>query len=1033
MAWTKEQLDAINMRGNNILVSAGAGSGKTAVLTERITSIVKEGVPITSLLVLTFTNAAAEEMRERVRKKLSEEKDNKYCSEALKYIDSAKITTFDGYSLYLVKKYFYVLGIAPDIKIANGYYLYVKANEILDEILDKLYENNDRNLCIYFDNFKDKNDVNLKNSIFNMYNKLTLRLDLYDYLDRYDDIYSDDSINSFIDRYVVLIKEKIEFLSMSLSELENLLDENNIKLIEEIEDNLLVISKLNNYSDIFNYINNFKLNNNIKNGNDDTAKARKQVMAIVSSIKEYLLFSDNDSMKENILSNRNYSNLFIRIIKELDYMLNKFKKDNNYYDFIDIAKMAISLVDNNYDVRDEIANNIYEILIDEYQDTSDIQEAFIAKIARNNLYMVGDVKQSIYRFRNANPYIFKEKYNLYKNNDGGIKIDLNKNFRSRSEVLNNINTIFNRAMTDNIGDANYVKEHQMNYGLIDYDSNKDKNYEYNMDLVLYDIDSINGEEFDYSSAEAEAFFIAEDINKLVKKGIKIYDKDEKTFRKIRYSDICIIMDRGSNFSLYKEILEYKGIPTAINADSKLNESKIMPIVSNLINLVVSEAKGIYDERYYHSVYSIGRSFLYEIDDNELFRLVSEAKNSRVRVDCGFTNIAYELSKKIYNYSPKEVYLNILRDYMVSEKLFKVGNVNESLVVLEYIMDFIDNINSIGESLIDINEYILDLLNNDNDMKYQISVKNAPGVKLMNIHKSKGLEFPICYFSGLATKFNQGDYKNSVGYLSESGFYYVPNEGISIVKEVGLRDLRIKDISEKVRLLYVALTRAREKMILIHPNEFYVPKNYQGINKMGDILALALDDIDDYIVEKNDIGLTRDYKFKISKRNIKYNDKPNYVLNNYLGNIIEKNRISKEVIEVLSDEEEENLDYGNHLHEIMEMINFNNPDISYLDKEEYDIISNVLGNELFKNIKNGKTYHEHEFYANMDSKVYHGIIDLLVIYDDHVDIIDYKLKNIDHKEYDRQLGIYKKYVESQIKLPIKCYLLSLLENKYREVL
>ena len=141
MAWTKEQEAAITTRGNNILVSAGAGSGKTAVLTERITSLIKEGHSIKSLLVLTFTNAAAAEMKERVRDKL-EKSDDQKCKEALKYIDTAKITTFDGYSLYLVKKYFYVLGISPDIKIANSYYLSLKCDEILDEILDKLYEEN---------------------------------------------------------------------------------------------------------------------------------------------------------------------------------------------------------------------------------------------------------------------------------------------------------------------------------------------------------------------------------------------------------------------------------------------------------------------------------------------------------------------------------------------------------------------------------------------------------------------------------------------------------------------------------------------------------------------------------------------------------------------------------------------------------------------------------------------------------------------------------------------------------------------------
>ena len=1029
MAWTDEQLEAISKRGTNILVSAGAGSGKTAVLTERITTLIQEGHHINSLLVLTFTNAAAEEMRERVRKRLKELSDNEYCNEALKYIDSAKITTFDGYSLYLVKKYYYVLGISPDIKIANAYYINVKINQFLDEILDKLYENNDLELHQYFMYFKDKDDANLKSNIVNMYYKVLLKLDFNNYLDSYNDFYNDKNIEKLIKDYIEILRDDIKALSNALIKLQSVLPMDNDKFDSEIDCLLSSINNLITYEDIYNFINSFSFKSKAKNSTEEYKEARKNVTEMVGKIKDKLVFDNEESMKDNIISTKSFSNLFIRIIKELNVKLNNFKKANNYYDFIDIAKMAISLIDNNKDILEEIKNNIYEILVDEYQDTSDLQEAFISKVANNNLYMVGDVKQSIYRFRNANPYIFKDKYESYKNNNGGIKIDLNKNFRSRKEVLNNINTIFNDAMTDEMGDANYILEHQMNYGFDTYD--KHKEIEYNMDIILFNNKNDELEE-KYSTAEREAFLVAKDIKKLIDSKTKIYDKDIKEFREIKYSDICIIMDRGSNFNLFKQIFEFNGIPTAINADSKLTDNDIMPIISNLINLVISEAKEKYDEKYYHSFYSIGRSYLFELDDNSLFEIVSKTKNNKERIVSEITDIAKNISKNIYNYSAKDIYLNILKEYKVEEKLYKIGNVSESLVVLEYIMDFIENINSIGESLFDINDYIIDLLKNDNDVKYTISVKNSPGVKLMNIHKSKGLEFPICYFCNLSSKFNQSEYRNNVGYLAESGFYYVPENGVSIIKEVGIKNLRKKDISEKIRLFYVALTRTREKMIILHPDDLVIPSNYNEVNTMGNILALAFDNISDYFVGENEIPLSKDYKHRISKKNIDYKGKINYVLNDYLGNVIEKNRISKEVIEVLSDEEQENLDYGNHLHEIMETIDFNNPDISYLDKSDYDIVSNVLKNELFKNIKDASTYHEHEFYFNKDGKMYHGIIDLLVVYDDHIDIIDYKLSNIDHKEYDRQLGIYKEYIESVSKLPIKCYLLSLLKNVIREV-
>ena len=1024
--WTNEQLLAINKRDSNILVSAGAGSGKTAVLTERITSIINEGHSIMSLLVLTFTNAAAEEMRERVRKKLSES-DNPKFKEALNYVDSAKITTFDGYSLYLVKKYYYALGISKDIKIANSYYLSVKENEIIDDILSKYYDSEDKDLITYFNNFKAKDDGGLKRVIKNIYNKLLLKLNFSKYLDNYNDFYNDSNVNYLINEYVSLIKDNLLTLKGDYYNLIEVLPDGNDKAEETIRNLISKIDEIESYEDClkFNEINSFKL----QKSSDECKTVQKDITKSKDKIKKLLVFESTDEMRENILSTKSYSDLFIKIIRELDAKLMEFKKNNNYYDFIDIAKMAIRLVSENSEIREEIKNEFYEILIDEYQDTSDIQEAFISMISKDNVYMVGDVKQSIYRFRNANPYIFKDKYDVYKNGIGGIKIDLNKNFRSRSEVLNNINLIFNDAMTDEIGDANYKLEHQMNYGFTDYDKYLNDDYKYNMEINIYDREKKDP----YKPAEYEAFFIAKDIKKLIDSKIKIYDKEEKIFREIKYQDICIIMDRGNNFSLYKKIFEYFGIPCQINADSQIKDSKIMPIISNLVNLVISEKLNRYDEKYYHSFYSIARSFLFELSDDEIFSLVMDAKNNKRRIDNEISNIAKEIADEEFDSSPKNTYLKIISSYKVEEKLYKIGDVKESLIVLEYIMDFIDNISSLGESLVEINEYLIDLLDDDNDVRYTLSVKNMPGVKLMNIHKSKGLEFPICYFSGLSVDFNKGDFKDSAGYFSESGIYYVPDGGTSIIKEVGAKKLFIKDISEKVRLLYVALTRTREKMNIIVEGILNAPSNYTRIKNMKDILSLAMEDLDPYIKYQTIDYVTAAYKNKINNKNINYNSKPTYVLNDYLGNFIEKNRISKEVIEVLSDEEQENLDYGNHLHEIMEAMDFTSPDLSMLDSEDYKIISKVLTNDLFKNIKNAKTYHEHEFYMTKDDKKYHGIIDLLVIYNDHIDIIDYKLKNINHPEYERQLKIYKDYIETKSNLKVNCYLLSLLNNESKKLM
>ncbi|HAB66033.1 MAG TPA: hypothetical protein DCE23_01565, partial [Firmicutes bacterium] len=216
---------------------------------------------------------------------------------------------------------------------------------------------------------------------------------------------------------------------------------------------------------------------------------------------------------------------------------------------------------------------------DEYQDTNDIQETFISLIENNNVYMVGDVKQSIYRFRNANPYIFKNKYDAYSNNQNGIKIDLVQNFRSRSEVLDNINTVFKLIMDDEIGGAAYEQSHQMIYGNKSYISEGKTDYNYNFEILEYNLP----DDKTYSKAEIEIFTIAKDIKNKVSSKYQIFDKDEKVLRDISYKDFVILLDRSADFDLYKKIFEYEGIPLTVFKELNLNNSNDIYILKNIID------------------------------------------------------------------------------------------------------------------------------------------------------------------------------------------------------------------------------------------------------------------------------------------------------------------------------------------------------------------------------------------------------------------------------------------------------------------
>lgn len=547
----------------------------------------------------------------------------------------------------------------------------------------------------------------------------------------------------------------------------------------------------------------------------------------------------------------------------------------------------------------------------------------------------------------------------------------------------------------------------------------------------------------------EFFIIANDIKKKLDSKMKIYAKVDGVFtlREIRPSDICILMDRGTNFALLKEILQYNKIPSAINADENLKDSCIIPVISALLNVVLLQAKNQFNNDYYKPLLSVGRSFLFknELDDDYLVGLVYDLKHCKdidskkgLLIDNPIYKIASDIAPLVYTMSPTAIYEMIIDKFMVSSKLRYLTNISNELVVLEFIKDFISNIEGIGESLFEIKEYLNEIVSNDNTdgIKYSLSVDGIEGVKIMNIHKSKGLEFPVCYFAGLSSKFNDADFKSKVGLISDKMFFDA-FDTISPVKMVASNEFYREDRSEKVRLLYVALTRTREHMIIVMPefkeNKVINKSLYKDYKCMQDFLFIANDLLEPYKREAPLLlNITEEYELTPTKPN--YNSKrPIYNVNDYKGDLVLPSRISKEVIEVLSDEEQENLDYGTHLHAIMEGLDFKNIDLSLLNDEDYKIISNVLSNDLFKDIAKAKTYHEHEFIFESNNKQYHGIIDLLVEYDDHVEIIDYKLLNIDHKEYDRQLSIYRDYVASVIvDKPIKCYLLSLLKNESREV-
>ncbi len=688
------------------------------------------------------------------------------------------------------------------------------------------------------------------------------------------------------------------------------------------------------------------------------------------------------------------------IFRELDTRVFSYKKSIKSYEFNDISHMAIKILKNNKDVRLELKEYFNEIMIDEYQDTSDIQEYFISMIENNNVYMVGDIKQSIYRFRNANPYIFQDKYNKYAKNDGGVKIDLLKNFRSRREVIDDINYIFNLIMTDSIGNANYQKDHNMVFGQEGYLDNG-----YNNNLEIYNYEIKEGD----NPYEIEPFIVANDILDKIKNKYQVFDKDTMKLRDIKYSDICIITDRNKYLDKYMKILEYNGIPSVIYKDNTLSEEDDILVIKNLINLLIKIHNHEYDTSFKYSLTSILRSYLYSYSDNEIYNILNDNKYYELDVYKKCNSIEVN-SRPII-----DILYDLLEVFNVYEKLSILKNIKASVIRIDNLLDIAYNLEDDGYDLEDFLNYLDDIIEYKEDIKYNAMDKNSNGVKIMNIHKSKGLEFNICYFLGFNNKFTIKEIKDSFIFDKKYGLI-IPfsKEEDSILKYLYKYDYIKEEISEKIRLLYVLFTRCREKMIVVTSIDYDKIK-YKNI--IPDNIKLKyrcfLDifnsiDLDKYIVKKDYI-IDKNYdKVKLKDINIKSDIIINGKSINLEYSIVDKKRYSKVVNKLITREELNKMEYGTLIHELME----------YDTSNEYFI-------KLLKHIEEGyiNIYHEYEFiYEDVI-----GIIDLMVEYNDKILIIDYKLKNISDKEYTRQLNGYKKYIESITNKKVEIYLYSLLDD------
>jgi ATP-dependent helicase/nuclease subunit A len=1039
MGYTKSQLEAINYKTGNILVSASAGSGKTGVLKERVITKLKNGIDIDKLVILTFTKAAAEEMKSRIINEI----ESLNLTDQLPKIDNAIISTFDAFTLRLVTEYHYLLGLDKDITISDQVLIKIRKQETIKKVLEKYYLNNDEAFKLLFKRYFNKSDGWLEDSVYKIGEALRKLADYEQYICDYADLYQEkEFIELNAKKYIKQIIQKLkdEYQDFSVMYLEKLpaFDEKfqeyilNVKtivdeIINEDDENVIIIKIIN-----------FKRPTKPKNKELSAPAILDVLKDIKDEFKKLFVFSYDDLLT-SVKSSFQVANELLKIVTDYLDEFNRIKAEEMLYSYEDIMFFAIKLFEDFDDIRLKFINNIHEILIDEYQDTNDLQDWFISLIANNNVFMVGDVKQSIYRFRDANPKNFMRIYREYNDHNTGKAIFLQENFRSNRFVLEAINQIFKQIMTYEVGGVDYEDEQVLKTG---YDEDYLLHDANAFETKVYDINLIKDDYPNQTREETEAHLVAQDILKRMEDNEEIYDLKLGKKRSLAFSDFTVLVDRKKAFLTYAKVISKYNIPIDIYDDEPFFSSDEIRFVFQYLLLINCFKDDKYFKKYFKtSLYAVARSFVYRIKDEVIakflaFESLEEiADISKLSNDTSLRIIYQDINDIIayyWDYPPSKILEIVYQKTNIYLKIAELNNPRQKEEKLDF---FLLKVKAIKEftyqELIMYLEAIIET--EDFDIEYAEKKNNVNAVKLMSIHKSKGLQFPIVYLIGLYKQFMNMENKEpfifnkDYGILTKSyqeGFY--PN----FLQKLYFNEVESENVSEKVRLLYVAMTRAINKIVLVLDyDESFLEKKHK-ILSFKHLLYQTIK-IDENMIEEFKIPSLVNQKkaLNVSEEVIEFKRF------DFSYEKLVKVRYSKAMTNFLDDDAIKMIDKGNEYHQLLEIVDFNDLENSIKDfpNNLKQAIKNLVNQPLFTELKNPKFYQEYEFYQEKENRVLRGIIDLLIIAEDRVITLDYKLKNIDDEAYVKQLKGYYDFLKEKIDKPIKLFLYSLFDNELKEVI
>jgi ATP-dependent nuclease subunit A len=887
--WTNEQLQAIQEKNSNILVAAAAGSGKTAVLVERIIhKIIDEQMDIDKILVVTFTNAAASEMRERILeaiyKKLEENPENVHLQRQIILLNKASICTIHSFCLDVIHNHFYEIDLPSNFKIADTAEIDLLKQEVLDDLFEQKYTENDKNFIELLENYTNyRGDEALQELVLKIYKFIQSSPFPIKWLQEKLELLKieDKDISQTIWGKLIIqtvdddIQESIMQLEVTKSKMA--LYPEMTKFYQTISEdiiNLQDLQKYNFWDELYIKLLNFnfskwpvdkKVINDLK---EDSKEIRDKVKKHIKEKTAKLLSCSQEQAVKDL-------KIITPILENLSNLVTEFtknfaekKKEKNCIDFNDIEHFALKILldenNNPTEVAKKYKEKFEEIAIDEYQDSNLVQEAILTSISKgNNIFMVGDVKQSIYKFRQARPELFLQKYDEYKNKEektqeDNLKIQLFRNFRSRQNILNITNLVFESIMSKELGDINYNENEYLNYGANYPEPEEIKNYAGIAELDIIDlkedesITAFEGEEDEEEQERVEddvleAKFVANKIQELLNSNYMVFDK-KQGYRKIRPKDIVILLRATSNLSpIYEKELSDLELPVFSDTSGTYLDTVEIQTILSVLKIIDNPLQDI-------PLVVVLRSSICNFTDNDLITIRLTDRNcnfyealikTRLICDGDLKNKIesflekLEKWKSISQYMPLDEF--IWQIYLDTGYYQYVGLLPNGAMRQANLKTLFEKAKQYEKAsfkgLFNFIQFIDKLKKQNGDLaSAKLIGENEDVIRIMSIHKSKGLEFPVVFLCNSHKKFNMQDLNDNILLHQDIGFGPTIMDTTrkikysSIAKDAIKLKMKQETLSEEQRILYVALTRAKEKLYITGRSKDFT-KYVQDKNKV----------------------------------------------------------------------------------------------------------------------------------------------------------------------------------------------------------